>query len=210
MGKSPEGINGPIVGKVGKVHGSSRNGVAYLKGPYKKRTKKVSKKELNNRDRFAVSQDWLQPIIEYLREGFKGYSQQSYGFAAAKSHLMRNALEGIRPEVKVNPALVKVSYGTLLLPKDITLEKISPKKIKFSWDKTYVIGTTSADQAMVLAYNIATKNVSYKTKGQFRGKGEDVMTINGSIGGIFHIYIAFVADDRSRQSDSLYLGTITL
>jgi len=209
MGKIPEGIHGPIVGKVGKVHGSSRNGVAYLKGPYKKRTKKVSVKELNNRERFAVSQVWLQPIIEYLREGFRGYSQKSYGFAAAKSNLMRYALEGFRPDVTVNPALVQVSSGTLLLPVNIAVEKTSPKQIKFSWDTVYVNGTDESDQVMMLAYNIENKKVSYRITGQFRKNGEDVLPIIGGKDATFHLYIAFVAADRSRQSDSMYLGTIT-
>jgi hypothetical protein len=61
MGRLLTGINGPIYGKVGSVIGSSRNGVPYIKGLYKKRTLKVSEKELANRQKFAAAQAWLRP-----------------------------------------------------------------------------------------------------------------------------------------------------
>jgi hypothetical protein len=62
MGRLVSGINGPIIGKVGDVVGSSWKGIPYLKGKYKKRAKNVSDKELANRERFAKAQAWLAPI----------------------------------------------------------------------------------------------------------------------------------------------------
>jgi hypothetical protein len=85
MGRLISGINGPIQGKIGTVIGSSRNGVPYVKGPYKNRTLKVSVKELANRKKFAAAQYWLSPILNFVHEGFKGFSQRSQGFVAAKS-----------------------------------------------------------------------------------------------------------------------------
>ena len=88
MGRLVSGINGPIIGKVGTVIGSSRNGIHYVKGPYKKRTLTVSAKELDNRKKFAAAQAWLAPLVDFVREGFRGYSQRSQGFIAAKSWLL--------------------------------------------------------------------------------------------------------------------------
>ena len=84
MGRLLGGVNGQIQGKVGQISGSSRNGIPYIKGPYKNRTKTVSKKELLNRKKFAAAQAWLSPILDFVREGFRGYSQRSQGFVAAK------------------------------------------------------------------------------------------------------------------------------
>ena len=94
MGRYTSGINGPVLGKVGSVIGSSRRGVPYLKGPYKKRTKKVSKKEMANRNKFALAQEWLKPLLPFVRIGFRGYSERSEGFVSAKSLLLKNAFEG--------------------------------------------------------------------------------------------------------------------
>jgi hypothetical protein len=56
MARLTAGIHGPLVGSIGNVVASSRNGVPYLKGAYKSRTKSVSDRELANRKKFKVAQ----------------------------------------------------------------------------------------------------------------------------------------------------------
>ena len=92
MAKLPSGILGPLVGQIGPIVGSSRNGVPYAKGAYKSRTKNVSNAELANRKKFKVAQEFLKPILYFVRTGWAGYSETSYGFIAAKSHLLKNAM----------------------------------------------------------------------------------------------------------------------
>jgi len=60
MGRFTNGINSPIQGKVGTVVGSSWKGIPYVKSAYKKRTKKISKKEAGNRSKFGEAQFWLK------------------------------------------------------------------------------------------------------------------------------------------------------
>jgi hypothetical protein len=212
MGKFITGINGPIVGKVGTVVGSSRNGVPYLKGPYKKRTKRISAKEKLNRIKFAKAQAWLQPLLDIVRVGFKGYSERSEGFVAAKSHLLRNAFEGPADNRVINPALVRISHGDLPLPADITVAKTSSNLLKFTWDPKAPDGASRYDQVLLLAYEKDKplgKPVCCKITGQFRETGSDTLKLYPKSGGsTYYIYLAFIADDRSRQSDSVYLGAI--
>ncbi len=78
-------------GRSGTVVGSSRNGIPYLKAKSKGRTPTVSDRELFNRKKFAAAQAWLKPLLNFVREGFRGYSQRSHGFIAAKSWLLKNA-----------------------------------------------------------------------------------------------------------------------
>src|SRR5580765_2844651 len=108
MGTLINGINGPIRGKVGTAIGSSRNGIPYVKGPYSSRTKTVSERELANRKKFAAAQAWLQPLLYFVQVGFRGYSQRSHGFIAAKSWLLKNAFETTESGLIINPALAKV------------------------------------------------------------------------------------------------------
>ncbi|HSC40127.1 MAG TPA: DUF6266 family protein, partial [Chitinophagaceae bacterium] len=115
MAKMPNGIMGPFVGSIGPVVGSSWKGIPYQKKKYKKRTKKVTKKELGNRDKFGDGQRWLQPITEFVRTGFRGYKGKIEGFIAAKSYLSHYAWEGAGKDMRINPALMKVSVGTLPL-----------------------------------------------------------------------------------------------
>src|SRR6185369_7802908 len=136
MGKLVSGINGPIVGRVGTVSGSSWNGIPYIKGPYKSRTKKISAKEKGNRARFKIAQDWLSPILDFVREGFREYTPTVKGFIAAKSYLMKNAMEGSGADSKVVPSKMLVSYGDLPLAANIAVQLLSQDKLQFTWDTT--------------------------------------------------------------------------
>src|SRR5882724_11616532 len=111
MGKFINGINGPVKGKVGTLIGSSWKGIPYVKGPYKKRTKRISKDEKANRSKFGLSQFWLHPILDFMREGFRGYSPTVEGFLAAKSWLLKNAIKEDKDGFSVDPALMRVSFG---------------------------------------------------------------------------------------------------
>lgn len=209
MGRLLNGINGPVIGKVGSVVGYSRNGQVFIKGPYKKRTKNVSDKELANRERFSLAQMWLKPLKDYVREGFKFYSQTAQGFIAAKSYLLRHAMQVQEGTFKVCAADMKVSFGALPLPLSSEVQQDSMGEIVFSWDKTCPKGASSYDQAMPLAYDALNGNAYFLTTGNFRQDGLCRLKIAADKG-TFQLYLAFCAADRSTQSDSIYLGEITI
>ena len=209
MGRLVNGINGPIVGKVGTVIGSSYKGVPYLKGPYKPRTKSISDTEKGNRSRFAMAQAWLKPLLPFVRLGFKGYTPMVEGFIAAKSYLMKNAMEGTGADSIINPAKVKVSFGDLPLSENIAAKVIEGNQLQFTWDVPTAKGPAQIDQVMMLAYDIKNKMARFNTPGQFRRTGSDILELPQIKDRTYHVYAAFVAHDRSRQSDSVYLGEIT-
>jgi hypothetical protein len=205
MGRLLGGVNGQIQGKVGQISGSSRNGIPYIKGPYKSRTKTVSKKELFNRKKFAAAQAWLSPLLDFVREGFRGYSQRSQGFVAAKSWLLKNGFTGEKDDLRIDPALVKVSWGDLPNPQDIAVALTETGDLKFTWNPVND-GSGYSDQIMMLAYDVERGYAALNTTGQLRSTGVDILQLDRTIGNHFHVYAAFNAADRSRQSDSVYLG----
>jgi hypothetical protein len=208
MAKYLNGINGPITGTIGNVVGSSYEGVPQLKGKYKKRTKNVTQKELDNRVKFGLSQAWLQPVLPFVREGFKKEEKKGRSFVNAKSYVSKNALEGIVPALSINPALVKVSRGDLPVSGNIAAAQTADGKLQFTWDTAAVEGGSPYDQAMLLAYDIEHGIAAYNMTGQFRSTGADTLKIMAEKGRTWHLYIAFSAADRKKQSDSVYLGTI--
>jgi hypothetical protein len=211
MARFTQGINGPFTGRVGTVIGSSWRGMPYMKSYHKERTTKISKKEQQNRNKFAMVHSWLQPLLPFVREGFKNYSLRSYGFNAAKSYLLKNAIEGVQPDIFINPALVKLSAGSLPLSPGIVAEKSGPAEIRFSWDTAAVIDGSPDDQVMIVAYNVNIEFdplLPYKVTGQFRSTGADTLKVDP--GASYHLYLAFNAHDRSRQSDSVYLGEMSM
>jgi hypothetical protein len=208
MGKLKKGINGPFTGKIGTVHGSSYNGVPYVKGPHKKRTKDISDKERANRIKFDVAQKWLSPLTGFVREGFKGYSPTAQGFVAAKSHLLRNAMKGEAPDFSIDPARVQLSYGNLDLPQNITLEKSGPVEITIRWDAGRTRNSNRHDQVMWVAYDLNDGYAAFNTTYEFRHKGSCTLTFSKDR--TWHFWFAMNADDRSRQSNSVYLGEVSM
>jgi len=165
-----------------------------------------------------MSQTWLTPVKDFVREGFKGFTYRPHaqGYAAAKSYLSLNALEGTKPNLTINPALVLVSYGTLPSAEHIKVEKQDEFHLRFSWDNDWNKDVSAKDQAMLLAYDIDNKRAFMSVYGQFRNAWEDFLKVSylkksklKPNGGTFHCYMGFVAADRSRQANSIYLGTIS-
>ena len=210
MATYTDGINGKFNGKVGTVIGSSWKGIPYMKSLHSKRTIPAHKDEQLNRNKFAMAHRWLQPVTDFVRAGYKGYTATVEGFLAAKSYLLKNAFEGEGADMIINPALMKVSYGDLPLAENISAAKTSPNELQVTWDGSIKSGLHARDQVMILAYDIENGKARFNITGQFRYLGVDTLYIPPAIPErTYHIYAAFVAADRSRQSTSVYLGTIS-
>ena len=215
MAKYANGVNGAFIGKLGTVVGTTWKGIPVMRSLPSKRSSKAKGNEKQNQTKFSIAHYWLQPLLEVVREGFKGYSEYVEGFNAAKSYLLNNAFEGEKPNIYINPALVKISAGDLPLPSGITAglaaEQSRPgvPTIEFTWDTTTLpYEADNWDQVMVVAYNVEESEAFINIHGQFRFNGSHILDVRP--GHTYHLYLAFTAKDRSRQSDSVYLGEITV
>jgi hypothetical protein len=94
------------------------------------------------------------------------------------------------------------------LPEDISVEKKDGSQLQFSWDPARTGDGHPKDQTMLLAYDIDHRHAVTVIPGQFRETGADSMKLSPMEMRTYHIYLAFVACDRSRQSDSIYLGAV--
>ena len=209
MAKFNDGINGPFHGKVGKVVGATWKGIAYMRAAPKPRPSPPGKMEMANRKKWALSQSWLQPITQFVQIGWKGYSLKSEGFIAAKSYLLKNAFEVVADDVVINPALAKLSSGDLPLPATIDVYKPKNGIVQFTWDKNFDYEKAhEGDQILMLAYNVEEQEAEYKLVGQTRKAGSDKLELDEP--GTYHLYAAFISYDRTRQSDSVYLGSVLI
>lgn len=201
------GANGGFSGKVGSIVGYNLNGQDVIRGLPKKRTKKPGEKEQLNRNKFALTQHWLQPLLAFVRIGFKNYAPTFQGFVAAKSYNSKYALkQDAAGSAYVDPTLALLSFGTLTLPQTMSMEQVGDK-IVVTWSKEGHY--QGIDLAMLMAYVPETKQTSYDTAAakRYEGKASLAMPHNHK-GHAVHVYIAFVAFDHAAQSDSYYLGAI--
>jgi hypothetical protein len=83
-------------------------------------------------------------------------------------------------------------------------------ELRFFWNpKSVSDGSKGKDQIMMLAYDLVHDKAIWISTGQFRETGQDKITLEKHPGCTYHVYVAFVADDRNNQSDSVYLGAFT-
>lgn len=207
MARYSNGINGAFSGKIGPVVGTSRNGVPYMKSKGNPRTAAATPAEQANRNKFSNAHAWLKPLLPVLRVGFNGYSETTYGYNAAKSYVLRNTMEN----GQVLPERVKISSGDLPVSPDISVNLTEDHKLQFSWSPEHVADASGKDQLMVLAYLPEKATAIYEIHGAFRETGAQVLDLVRDFADkVIHVYAAFVAADRSRQSNSIYFGPITV
>jgi len=201
------GANGGFSGKVGSIVGYELSGQDVIRGLPKKRTKKAGQTEQLNRNKFALTQHWLQPLLAILRIGFKAYAPTYQGFVAAKSYNSKHALKEKEDGIAyVDPALALLSFGALTLPQSISMERHGDE-IVVNWSKDGHY--QGIDLAMLVAYIPETGATSIDTAAAKRYVGTATLPMPANPNGhAVHVYIAFVAFDHSSQSNSYYLGTI--
>lgn len=205
MARLPKGMLGEVQGKVGPVVGCTWKGKAYVRALPKKRTGKPSEGSLRSQSDFSVMHYWLQPILPVLREGFKDFSETNFGYNAAKTMLSQRGLVRDGMNSYVDPAQVLVSYGDLPLSENLQTE-LQGQEVVFSWNPEAGTEKNPRDQVMLLAYDPVSKEKSYVVNGNFRKNGSDSLELSAP--GTYHLYAAFLAHDRSRQSESRYLGSV--
>jgi hypothetical protein len=207
MARLNHGVYGPISGKLGPAIGATWKGEPYLRSRPRKRGKKRRVKERLNQEKFSQAHHWLQPVLDFVRIGFRNYSPKMEGFNAAKSCCLKNAFTGESAEQKIDPSLVQLSCGDVPLPANIQMTRSGDHLVEFTWE-TKFSGGNNYDQAMLLAYDAESGHVKMQLTGQFRLAGADSMELPHIKNQHYHVYIAFIAHDRSKQSNSVYLGII--
>ncbi len=210
MATIKNGIHGAFSGKVGKVVGYILKGQAVMRS-VGKRTTKPTAKELLNREKFAVTQLWLKPLTDFLRVGFQDYQPTYEGFVAAKSYNYKHALQCTEDnKFFINPELALVSFGQQPLPKEINVESREGEELVFTWSKEEPYEYN--DHVMVVAYDLDSREIRarYNTSIGQRKNGYATFKLEQEKGRAFHIYLAFVADDRKQRTNSKYLGKLTI
>jgi hypothetical protein len=90
----------------------------------------------------------------------------------------------------------------------LTIIRSGDYLLQFTWDKKNNEGN-KYDQAMLLAYDCETGKMIMQLPGQFRSSGADELKLGQDKKQNYHVYIGFLAHDRSRQSNSVYLGMVS-
>ena len=211
MGKISQGILGGLSGKVGNVIGGNWKGIDYIRIKPSSVANPRTEGQVNQRNKFSATLEYLQPNKEFLKIGYKSFATKKTEFNAAMSYVLNNAVGGIAPNFTVDYANALLSRGSLSGALNATTELSTAGQVSFAWDDNSTEGNANAtDKAMVLVYNPSKKESMYVLNGADRTVGlQDVTIPTTYAGDTVELFIAFVSEDGKQVSNSIYLGSGT-
>jgi hypothetical protein len=211
MGKIAQGILGGFSGKVGTVVGGRWKNIDYIRAKPISVANPRTPGQVNQRNRFAITLEYLQPNLGFIQKGYKAYAVGKTEFNAAMSYVLNNAIVGTAPNFSVDYSLALLSRGSLPGVLNGATDLATAGQVTFSWDDNSTgINANPTDQAMVLVYNPSKKESIAILDGADRTTGTQVVTIpDGYAGDTVELFMAFVTPNGNQVSNSVYLGSGT-
>ncbi|MGM5470252.1 DUF6266 family protein [Flavobacteriaceae bacterium LMO-SS05] len=209
MGVISQGILGGVSGKVGNVVGASWKGIDYLRIMPSSVANPRTEGQVNQRNKFTVTLEYLQPNLGFIQKGYKSYAVQKTQFNAAMSYVLNNAITGVAPNFTVDYSLALLSRGNLSGALNPATDLATAGQVEFTWGDNSAEGNANAtDKAMVLVYNPSKKESMYILDGADRTVGSQIITIPSTYAGdTVELFMAFITADGSVTSNSVYLGS---
>lgn len=213
MGTIKQGILGGFSGKVGTVIGSSWKGISYMRGQAQHVKNPRSAGQVNQRTKFALVMGFLQPVVPYIRIGYKSQAAKQTEFNAAFSYTIKNAVTGSYPSYALDFTKIVVSKGGLTQVTGATASwNNNSNEVKIDWTDNSGVGNALAtDKAMPFIYNKTKGETIYDTAGATRTTHTQSLTVpNDWEGDKVEVYLGMVSADSKEVADSIYLGEVTL
>ena len=211
MGKISQGILGGLSGKVGNVIGGNWKGIDYLRIKPSSVANPRTEGQVNQRNKFTITLEYLQANIGFIKIGYKAFAVKKTEFNAAMSYVLNNAVGGIAPNFTIDYNNALLSRGSLSGVLNGVTDLTNAGQVDFSWDDNSAEGNANAtDRSMVLVYNPSKKESMYILDGADRTVGaQSVVIPNTYAGDAVELFMAFVSEDGSQVSNSIYLGSGT-
>ena len=211
MGKISQGILGGLSGKVGNVIGGSWKGIDYIRIKPTSVANPRTPGQVNQRNKFSATIEFLQPNKEFLNVGYKAFAIKKTAFNSAMSNVLSNAITGTAPNFIVDYSLALLSKGNLSTPLNGSVDLATANQVTFNWDDNSAEGNAdTTDKSMVLAYNPSKKESIYILDGAARSITSQLLTLPTSYSGdTIQLFMAFVSENGV-VSNSVYLGSGTV
>ena len=214
MGKISQGVLGGFSGKVGNVVGGSWKGIDYMRIKPASVANPRTAAQVDQRSKFSIVLNFLQPLSEFLRVGFKLYAKKMTQFNSAMSYNLNHAVTGAYPNFSIDYPNVLVSRGQLNGAIGAAATSTNPATVDFTWVDNSGPGRSKAsttDKAMLLLYNASKGIAVYNLEGESRDTGAQSLDTPADFSGDdVEAFMAFISEDGSQVSNSVYVGSVTV
>lgn len=212
MGKINQGILGGFSGKVGNVIGGNWKGIDYMRVKPANVANPQTEGQVDQRTKFSTVLQFLQPLKDFVKVGYKNYAIKMTQFNSAMSYILKNAVSGAYPNFTVDYASALLSRGSLAGVLNGAAASSAAGSVEFTWgDNTSESNASATDKAMILAYNSTKGEAIFVTDGAARSAGSQNLTVPDDFSGdSVECFIAFISEDGLSVANSKYVGSITV
>ncbi len=164
--------------------------------------------QVNQRTKFTTVLQFLQPMKNFVKVGFKAYAIKQTQFNAAMSYNLKNGVTGVAPNFTIDYGNARISKGALPSAFNPLLDVATPGQVTINWtDNSPQGGAQLTDKAMLMIYNESNGEVIFTTDGVTRDTETQTLPIPDDYSGdTLQLFIGFITEDGKEVSDSLYIG----
>lgn len=217
MARISKGILGGVSGKVGNVVGGNWKGIDYLRILPASVANPKTPKQMDQRTKFMKVINFLQPLTDVIRIGFKAYATKMTAFNAAMSYNFKHAITGSFPGYEIDYTKALISRGNLTGLHNPIASSDLAAQVSFSWDDNSGDGNAlGTDKAMVVAINPVKEKATYVIEAASRVDGSANLTVPATWSGdTVHCFICMTVLDalinngnKKAISNSAYAGDV--
>lgn len=211
MGTIKQGILGGFSGKVGTVIGGSWKGISYMRSQAQSVKNPRTDGQLSQRSKFALALDFLKPLTDVVRTGFKLYANKQTAFNAAMSYTLANAISGDYPDYELNFASALISRGSLTSATNGAATSANGS-VTVTWGDNTGVGTAKAtDKALIAVLNADKGEAVTVSAGEARSTVTQTVSVPADwVGEEVQVYLGFISADAKEVANSVYLGAVTV
>jgi hypothetical protein len=211
MAQFKQGALGKISGKIGNVSFSTWKDKAVVKERPTASKKPASKKQLEQRLKMAVANQFMRTIKEVLTLCYRDLTVKMTGYNAAVRKLLKESINGQYPDYSIDYSQVRICRGEITSVFKPTASSAKTDTVTFTWTTANGVGKSRpGDKAILVAYCEAKKVSAYTVEGPPRSAGTAELELPGFNGQTVQTWVAFISEDGSDVSDSVYAGKVTI
>ena len=175
------------------------------------RTAPFTKAELENQKGTSLVTNFLKPVMEVIRIGFRNIPRGKYWhpYNYASSVLKLTALKGKGKTKEIDYERVNFSIGVIPQPKNTKVELLN-NTLYFNWEADLdTDGTDPNDRVMIVAYYPETLKAVFLLSGAKRTEEKEIIRLPEFVEHtVIETYISYVSLDGKMLSNSIYTGQI--
>jgi hypothetical protein len=212
MAKINQGILGGFAGKVGNVIGGTWKGINYMRVKPSSVANPKTEGQVSQRTKFSTVLQFLQPIKDHIKVGYKNYATKQTEFNSAMSYILNNAVIGEGSDFSIDYSSVLVSRGSLSMALNPVAGSDLSGGLHVSWsDNSTEVNANSTDAAFILVYasNLG-QAVSLKAEATRADKSYDITLPDNFKGEKVDVFISFLSSTGKDVSNSKYIGSVAV